>query len=448
MKYFYALIFFSKKIYNMFKKFLFIALSVTLSASVFAQKAKVNEAIKELEKAQTAEAKSDQAAATEAYQKAKAAIDAAMTDESTKANAKTLFTKAGIYLGMQNSTQLNADNPYKEGIHALKEAMTLDKKYEKEGQTYNLLANAAFYFYNDGISTYNRNEYDAAYNLFKEGADLLGPDKDKRFMLMPVIDTIRAQSRMFMGYTSFYDGKYDVALPLLEEAKTSTYLTGQESNIYMVLAQVYEKTGKTEAQLAILKEGKEKFPNDKNLANMELNYYINSGKQEEMVAKLEEAIAKDPANPELPFNLGIVYEGMAKPTTGAAPANATELMNKAEAAYKKAAGLAPDNGNYAYQYGAFFFNQAAEISKDMNNLGTSKAEQAKYNQLKTEQDVLFEKALPLLEKSEELFSGKKASLQGSELDFYRQTLEALRNIYTTKDMEAKATAVREKLKGL
>ncbi len=432
----------------MFKKFLFVALSLSIGIHGFAQKAKVNEAIKEMEKAQTASSKSDAAAEGTAYQNAKAAIDQALSDESTKSNAKAWYAKAGIYLGMQNNSQLNASNPYKEGLAALKQAIALDKKYEKDPQTYNLLANSAFYLYNDGVQTYNSNQFDAAYNLFKEGADLLGPDKDKRFMLMPIVDTIRAQSKMFMGYSSFYAEKYELTIPLLLEAKASPYLDGQEANIYMVLAQAYEKTGKSTEQLATIREAKQKLPNDKNIANLELNYYINSGKQEEMVSKLEEAAAKDPNNPELPFNLGIVYEGMAKPESGTPPANATELMKKAEGAYKKAAEIAPDNGNYSYQYGAFYFNQAAALSTQMNNLGTSKEDGIKYNQLKGEQDALLDKALPLLEKSEQIFQAKKSSLKGEELNFYRQTLEALRNIYTTKDMEAKASEVRAKLKAL
>ncbi|HLU51140.1 MAG TPA: hypothetical protein VKZ42_03180, partial [Flavobacteriaceae bacterium] len=147
----------------MYKKILFLAACLSFTTVSFAQKAKVNEAIREMEKAQTAASKSDAAKEAEAYTKAKAAIDLAMTDESTKDKAKTLYTKAGIYLGMQNNSQLNADNPYVEGLAALQKAIELDKKYEKEPQTASMLANSAFYLYNDGIQTYNNNKFAEAY---------------------------------------------------------------------------------------------------------------------------------------------------------------------------------------------------------------------------------------------------------------------------------------------
>lgn len=426
----------------MSKKILFLATGIMAASLTYAQKDKFNEAQKELRKALD-KGKEKPAEAAEAFRKAKAAIDAAITDESTKGNAKVWFTRAGIYIGMQDNEELKADKPYREGVSALIKAFELDKKLSVEQDAINLAANAGFFSYNDGINTYNNSQYSDAYTIFRKGLDILGPDKDKRFVLIPVMDTIRAQSQMFMGYTAFYDKHYDDAITNLTAIKASPYLE-KESNIYLILGQAYEQKGDKEKQLATLQEGKKKFPDDKNLQNAELNYYISSGKQSEMVTKLEDAAAKDSGNPELQLNLGIVYSEMGRPTNGsAAPANAKEYNDKAEAAYKKAVELAPDNGSYNYQLGAFYFNQAADINTAMNNLGTGKEDQKKYNELLVQRDAFFGKSLPGLEKSKDIFSARKGSLKNDELKFYRGTLGALKEIYNRTDKADKVAEIKK-----
>lgn len=430
------------------KKIVMLTAGVALATVSFAQKSKINEAAKELDNIEVAKIKKDEAAITASLQKAKDAINLAVNDESTKTNAKAWFTKASVYMAMQENAQTNADKPFKEGVAALNKAIELDKKYATDNQAISLLANGAFHYYNEGIATYNESKYEDSYNSFKAGSEMIGADKDKRFAAMPIVDTIRAQSRMFMGYTSFYGEKYDRAIPLLNEAKTSPYLS-KEPNVYLVLAQAYEKTGKAADQLATLQDAKQKFPEDKNVANAELNYYITSGKESEMTNKLEEAVAKEPNNPELSFNLGIVYEGMANPKGGAAPpANVAELNTKAEAAYAKALALAPDNGNYNYQFGAFYYNQAATLNTNMNNLGSSKSEQAQYNTLLKKRDDLFTKALPLLEKSKDAFAAREGKLTTGEHAFYRQSLDALSKIYAIQDKLDKAGEMKKKLNSL
>jgi len=426
----------------MSKKILFLATGIMAASLTYAQKDKFKEAQKELKNA-LEKNKDKPAEAAEAFRKAKAAVDAASADETTKGNAQVWFTRAGIYIGMQDNPAFKESMPYREGVDALQKAFEMDKKLSTEQDGVNLAANAAFFAYNDGINTYNDNKYGEAYNIFKKGFEIVGPDKDKRFVLMPVIDTIRAQTQMFMGYNAFYDKHYDEAIANLSAAKASPYLE-KEYNIFLILAQAYEQKGDKDNQLATLQEGKKKFPNEKNLQSAELNYYITSGKQSEMVGKLEEAAAKDPGNPELQLNLGIVYAEMARPTSGSpAAANAAEYRSKAEAAYKKAVELAPDNGSYNYQLGAFYFNQAADINTEINNLGTSKEDQKKYNVLLAQRDGLFKQSLPGLEKAKDIFTAKKTSLKGEEQRFYQNALGALKEIYNRTDQADKVAEIKK-----
>jgi hypothetical protein len=434
------------------KKMLFLSAGIMMATVSFAQKDKLKEASKQLEKATTS-AKDKPAEAAEAFKKGKEAIDLAVTNPDTKDKAETWLTKAGIYIGMQEIPSLNADNPYREGVDALKKALALNKKLESDQQVINLLANGAFYSYNEGVNTYNKSKFPEAYVLFKQGQEILGPDKDKRFILMPVIDTIRAQSKMFMGLVSYYGSdngkdaaKLDEAISMLNTMKNSPYLSHDNlANVYIVLAQSYEKKGNKDLQLATIKEGKAKFPGDQNLDALEVNYALENGTQGEAIKKMEEAIAKNPSNPELQLNLGILYSTLAKPAGGAAPpANAAEYRANAESAYQKAMSMDPSNPSYSYQLGSFYFNQAADIITNMNNLGTSKEDQRKYNELDKQKSDLFAKALPLLEKAKMGFEAK-TKLTAEEQKSYYNCLTGLKEIYVRMDQTDKAAEIRTKL---
>lgn len=424
------------------KKIVLLASALSFCVVSVAQKSKINEANRELTKATEALSKKDATAQTAALQKAKAAIDLAVADESTKENAKAWFTKAAVYMSMQENEATSSGDPYLESVAALEKAFTLDKKYENDPEALPVIIRGAFYAFNNGVNTYNDSKYEAALHSFSTTIALLGADKDKRFIMQPVVDTIRAQAKMLSGYSSFYSGKNEDAIRLLKESAESPYLDNQP-NIYLILAQAYEKAGDKALQLATLEAGKKKYPSDTNLSNAVLNYYIASGQQETMVSKLEDAIAKDPDNAELPFNLGIIYEGLAHPTDGSNPANAATYEHKAEAAYQKALSLDAEKGNYNYQLGALYYNQAVEINKSMNNLGAGKEDQVKYNAQLKERDALFAKALPLLEKSRNLYQADAANLTGEEKGLFVQALQALSQIYTIQNQLDKAKEVRD-----
>jgi predicted Zn-dependent protease len=433
------------------KKIIFLSAGIMMSAAAFAQKDKLREATKELETATSL--KSNQDLAAPSYTKAKDAIDLAVNHPDTKDKPQTWETKAGIYIGMQENAKLNADNPYQQGIEALKKATELDPKWASSEQAVNLIANAGFYSFNDAVKTYNQSHYNEAYKLFQQTKTLLGEEKDKRFILMPIIDTIRAQAVMFMGYTAYYDAindagrqaqQLDEAIKNLNLSKASPYLA-QESNIYLVLAQAYDKKGDKANQTATIEEGLKKFPSDQNLRALDLNAAISGGSKDEAVKKLQEAIDKDPKNPDLYMNLGILNYTIAYPSDGSSNAESAAYASKAEANYKKTVELAPENGTYNFQLGSLYYNNASRILTTMNTLGTSKADQAKYDLLSKDKDAEFAKALPYLEKARDIFNARRSKLTGEEMKEFANTLVGLKEIYTRIDQPEKSAAAKKLL---
>ncbi len=429
------------------KQLFLLAIGLGLTVSSFAQKAKINEAAKALKTAQDLLSVNQSAGATAPLRDAKSAIDAAVLDPSTSSNAKAWYTKAAIYMSMQEVADLNSANPYNDALAALKKAAELDKKITSEEQYPSIMANGAFYSYNDGVTAMNASEYSKSYQLFKQTVDLLGTEGGKYYKGNLQVDTIAARAKLFEGYSAFYDNKFDVAVPILKESAINK-ITANESNVYLLLSQAYEKLKNPKEQLAIIEEGKKKFPNDKNITNAELNYYINSGKQDEMLAKLEDAISKDPNNSVLPFNLGIVYRDMAKVDKAPTP-QTDEYFQKAATAYKKALSLDPNRLAYLYELGALYYNKAGYYNNAMMALtGTDKASIDKAKELKSKRDEYFNAAIEYLEKARTQFKAKKSSLTDSEMRDYSNTLSALNSIYVNLDQEDKATAVSSELNGL
>lgn len=435
------------------KKVLFLSAGIMMSAAAFAQKDKLKTATKELETATELTQKSQTSLAATSFGKAKEAIDLAVTNPETKEKPETWQTKAGIYLGMQGNEMLRADNPYKEGVAALNKAIQLNPKLSSDLAVVNMLANGAFYAYNDGIQTYNGGKYQDAYTSFKTAKDLLGEDKDKRFILMPIVDTIRAQSVMFMGYNAFYassadeanaNALLDDAIANLNKSKTSPYLN-DASSIYLVLANAYQKKGDKAGQKATITEALAKYPDDKNLKALELNYAIESGSKDEAISKMEAAVAKDPKNADLHMNLGILYYAIAYPVDGTVNPKAAEYLGKTEEAYKQAVTLDPGNATYNFQLGSLYFNNASRIIGEMNKLGTSKADDAKYEQFNKDKEAEFAKALPYLEKARDIFMPRKMKLTAEEGKEFINCLTGLKEIYIRTNQAEKAAETKKVL---
>jgi tetratricopeptide (TPR) repeat protein len=427
------------------KKILCLSLAMAAAGATFAQKPKIREAGNELEKANLAlnPAGRNEAIATEALNKAKAAIDAAVLDESTKDNSKAWFTKAAVYITMMDIPSMAENAPYKEGVTALKKALELDKKIANEEQFPAVIVNGAYFYYNDGAYAMNASRNAEAHDNFKEAYNLLNFENGKLAKDNKQIDTLLSKSYLFQGYTAFYDNNLDEAETILKKALNNPITA--ESDVYLVLSQIYGKQKKVDQQLAIINEGKKKFPGDKNISAAEINYYIENNMQDQMIAKLEEAVAADPTNATLLYNLGIVYKDMAN---NPSVADAEGYFAKAEKSFTKTLELAPDNGNYFYETGALYFNKAVTVNDAMNKTGTSSAELKKYDNLKVQRDALFAKALPYLEQSVKKFEANKKKLSALEMGFFKQALDAMVRIYAIQDQIDKMNAAKAKLESL
>jgi Tfp pilus assembly protein PilF len=377
---------------------------------------------------------------------AKENIDKAMQSADTKEKPKALFMKGEVYVQMQGIEKYKKDNPYREAAQALLKLVEVKPDHEKDNVD-QMLIFCANYYYNDGFKAYNDKKYGEATECMNNVVkihDLGGGKRFEKYARIKSFDTIAAQAALLVANAAYLQGKYDEAIPLF--IKVVNNPISQSPNAFACLIDAYNKQKDTKNAYATIEQGRKIFPNDPMLRNNELNYFISQGKQDELVKKLEDAAASEPNNADIQFNLATTYLNMANPKEGPKPANYEELNKKSETAFQNGLKLAPDNMVFNYNFGAFYFNQAKEINDQMN--ATPDNEIKKYNDLKAKRDDLFNKALPYLEKAYTIGQPNETILKGEDLNSYKTTLLALKNIYAAQSKNDKAVEMNKKLESL
>ena len=161
------------------------------------------------------------------------------------------------------------------------------------------------------------------------------------------------------------------------------------------IALIHAQLGDKDKAMAAVQEARLADPNDLNLILTEANIYIELGEKSKFQALMNEAIAQDPENANLYYNLAVV----------------TSDLGEKEAArgyYEKAIELDPAYENAYMNLVALILEQEQEIVEQMNSLGTSAADNAKYDSLKTDREELYKECVPILKSLIEIGTNQDA----------------------------------------
>ncbi|MES2703683.1 MAG: tetratricopeptide repeat protein [Bacteroidota bacterium] len=375
------------------------------------------------------------------YDEAKAEIDKAMASPETKEKPKALYAKAAVYSALQEIEKYKADEPYKESLQAVFKLVELKPDYERSSVD-QVLYRGAVFAYNDGIKNFNDKKYPQAIDAMKSVVKIVDLENGKRLAKYKMLDTNAADANLIIANSAYYAGNYADAIPYLLKVKKSGIV--MNASVYEVLIDVYNRQKDNPSALATIEEARKAYPSDVTLRNYELNYYIQTGKMEDLVKKLEDASRAEPNNSDIQFNIATTYLTLSSPKDGKKPANATDYMTKSENAFQSALKMAPDNAAFNYNFGALYFNQATDVNDQMNALGSTAADMKKYDELKLKRDGFFNKALPYLEKSYTVLSAQAGDLKGEDMRTYKGTLMALSKVYAVQSKLDKATDMNKK----
>jgi tetratricopeptide (TPR) repeat protein len=162
------------------------------------------------------------------------------------------------------------------------------------------------------------------------------------------------------------------------------------------IALIYVQQGKNDVAIEAIQEARSIQPDDTSLILNEADLYIrisnNSDDESErdlyrkkFKELMELAITKDPENGILYYNLGVIsYE--------------QDEDDSALEYYKKAIEFKPDYVDAYLNLVAVILDGEQSIVDEMNNLGTSKKDNIRYDELIVERENLYKECIPFLEK--------------------------------------------------
>ncbi|MFT5216492.1 MAG: tetratricopeptide (TPR) repeat protein [Glaciecola sp.] len=191
------------------------------------------------------------------------------------------------------------------------------------------------------------------------------------------------------------------------------------------IALIYIEKGETDNALSSLEKAKASNPNDFNLIVAEANVRYKLGQMEEYKGLISKALSLEPNNIDLLFNLGVI-------------AAEEKDLEGAKSYYNDAIKIDPTYTRAYMNMAALILDQEQDIINEMNKLGTSSADDKKYNELKESRTQLYKDAIPYLETA---FKNEPKNLSAAR---------TLMNIYTQigdqpnfKLMQAKVDALEE-----
>ena len=324
-----------------------------------------------------------------------------------------------------------AYNSFKKGLEHAEKGYHEDDALTGMRETSNYLNNL-------GLMNYNRGKFELAYKMFDAALDIHNTLVD------------RGEDPTLATEDDYNNQVYITALSGLNanmaEASLSHFLYLEEKGfdkpaVYEGLFTIYSQKGQDDKAREYLEEGREKYPDDTSLLFASINYYLKKGELENLIDKLKLALEKEPDNVSIYTTLGNVYDNLyqrAVKDTAVSEATAKEYFDSAKKYYNEALELDPNNALSTYSLGALYYNKAAVVVDEMNKYASdlSKKGMMKYDSLKAEMEMLFDKALPYFLKAEELDPTDQ------------NTLIALKEIYARKNMMEKSTEYKQKLEAL
>ncbi|MCA0133226.1 tetratricopeptide repeat protein [Winogradskyella alexanderae] len=167
--------------------------------------------------------------------------------------------------------------------------------------------------------------------------------------------------------------------------------TSKTAEIVKNIALIYVNQGENEKALGAMADARAENSDDIGLLLSEANVHLKMGNRDKFKALMEEATEKDPNNAELQYNLGVL---------AAEGGN----IDAAKTYYQRAIEINPNYTDAYNNLAVVILGGEAKIVEEMNSLGTSAADNRRYDELKEQRSQLYQEAIPFLQKALELRS--------------------------------------------
>lgn len=395
-------------------KFLMISLLGLVSISAFAQKGELNNAQEQYDKFTGLNVNKAMAAlAKTSLVSAKTSIDKAAVNAKTSALPQTAALQGAIYsaLAYQDTVAATSAVEYTTAAEALKKAKELDTKGEYKALIEAGNRNLAQFQLNKGVTEFQAKRYDEAYKAF-DAARVIIPD-DTTTVLNTSIAAVNAKN-------------YPAAIANYNKLLTLNY--SEKYRIYTDLPTLYLIQKDTANAIRVIGEGIAKYPTNTDLRKREIEVSLQSGKQNDLVTKIDAAIKNDPKNKTLYYYAGLTYSVIAENASAgldkakddaskkAFEKSKADAYAKAVENYKKAIEIDPSYFDANLNLGYVLIRPAIDTYNAAVKLPASK--QKEYDAGIAKASLQFDDAKPFLLKAYEL-NPKSPDALTNLLSYYR-----------------------------
>jgi len=420
------------------KKQVVLALALMISAFSFAQKKELKAVEKAIKSSNFADAKA-----------AISTAESLMSAMDDKTKAKFYFLKGQAFYA--NGAGSNSDlDTVLESFKMLSELEGKSEKSTYSSQASQLKAEMANALVQKGTTAYGNQNYDLAGSSFEKAYRVSTADT----VYLYNAATSAVSGKDFNSALRIYDELSDLGYTGISKQYMATEIaTGEEQafpsetmrdlsvrskthnnprtvnteskvgEIAKNIALIYINQGENEKAIAAIEKAKKSNPNDLNLILSEASVYYKMKNMEKYRQLVSKALELDPNNVDLVFNLGV-------------SASEEGDMETAEKYYKKAIEMDPNYSNAYMNLAVLVLDREQGIIEEMNKLGTSAADNKKYDELKIVRENLYKEAVPYL--------SKVLELNPKDIESAR----TLMNIYSALADDANFKAMKAKVEAL
>ncbi|WP_372916944.1 tetratricopeptide repeat protein [Salegentibacter sp.] len=406
-----------------------VALSL-FSLMAVAQKSEIKSAEKAVDKGNYTEAKAE-------IEKA----ESLLADANDKWTERFYVAKGNTYLGTGENVSIEdmltaseafkkaaemGSNEAQEGLLNVRNSLVQSAVEDQSAENYKSASDKLYtsyelnpqdtlYLYFAAANSLNAQDFDTALEYYEKLRDL-GYDGAETEYLATNVETgeqeaMPKEQRDLMIKTDNYTDPEDRELP------------SKKGEIAKNIALIYINEEKMDEAVEAMEDAKRENPDNVMLLQAEADMYYRMGDKEKYNEIMKEVLEKSPDDPAIYYNLGVTTAELGD-TEGAVEY------------YEKALELDPSLSEARMNIVVAILAKERELIDEMNNLGMSKEDSKRYEELEEERLEVYEEVIPYLEDAIEH--------DPTNAEIIRTAM----NIFNALDEEEKAQVLKEKLEEL
>lgn len=356
----------------------------------------------------TEKAAKEMANAKMMLERAKTSIDLASNHDETKNDAKTWHYYGVIYLKIATYPEFNDidTDALEKCADAFKKIVELDESYLKDnyGEIVTYIQSITTNYFNQGGAAYEADDYVKAINSYKRAYETMAiiGQKDNEALLVAAQIAVMAKE---------YNSAIELCNTLIENGF-------ENPQVYQYMGIAQGGLENNDAMLQYIQTGREKFPEDENLINEQINAYLKLKREAEIIDQIRAMAEKNTENSVYYFILGTIYGNQE-----------SELFNVDEAinCYNKVIEINPNDENAYINIAGIYIDKSNALKHEADELPLN--ETKKYDEMMTQIDEVRKQALPYVEKAHEMLPEDEAIKQ------------ILKSLYVNLKMMDKAKAL-------